>query len=69
MEKPLKQVLAESMIGRTFRFKCPCLIAIDDEGTIKDYEISDNEILFIVDFHGKIVRIGENHPNMLLSSI
>lgn len=69
MEQPLKHILAESLKGRTYNFKCSCILPIDDIGTIKDYEIVNNEILFIVDFHGKIVRIGENHPNMLLSPV
>lgn len=69
MEEPIKEILAKSLIGQTFHFTCSCILPIDDIGTIKDYEIVNNEILFIVDFHGKIVRIGENHPNMFLTEI
>lgn len=69
MEKPIKNVLADSLKGKTYRFKCSCIIPIDDVGIIKDYEIVNNEILFVIDFHGKIVRLGENHPNLTLSSI
>ena len=39
---------------------------MDFFGYIKDYEINDNEIIFLIDHKGKIVRIGENHPNMYI---
>jgi hypothetical protein len=39
---------------------------MDFFGYIKDYEISNNEIIFLIDNKGKIVKIGENHPNMYI---
>lgn len=69
MEKSIKQTLAESMKGNKYHFRCTCIVPINDDGVIKDYEIKNNEILFLVDFNGKIVKIGENHPNMYLTKI
>jgi hypothetical protein len=37
---------------------------MDIIGKIVDYEIINNEILFIVNSSGKIIKIGENHPNL-----
>ena len=42
---------------------------LDFIGTIKDFEIVDNEIIYIIDVGGKVVRIGENHPNMVVEKI
>lgn len=57
------------MIGKTFRFACDCLMPIDVVGVVKDFEISNNEIIFIVDANGKYIKIGENHPNMTIYPI
>ena len=66
---PLKKYLAKLLIGKTFRFTCDCLIPIDVVGVVKDFEISNNEIIFIVDVNGKYIKIGENHPNMTIYPI
>ena len=42
---------------------------MDVDGVVRDYELSQNEIIFIVDVGGKLIRIGENHPNMKISHI
>lgn len=59
-----KQYIAKQLIGKKLHFKCDCLFKIDHIGIIKDYEIKANEIIFIVDVNGKIIKIGENHPNL-----
>lgn len=64
MEESLKDYIGKMMIGKRFRFLCRCIISMDITGTIKDYEISSNEIIFLVDVDGKIIKIGENHPNL-----
>ena len=60
----IKDYIAKKLIGEKLHFKCDCLFNIDVIGTIKDYEINNNEIIFIVDADGRIIKIGENHPNM-----
>lgn len=59
-----KKYIAEQLVGKTLHFKCDCLIPLDHTGTIIGYEISGNEILFVVNVGGKIIKIGENHPNL-----
>ena len=49
MEESLKDYIGKMMIGKRFRFLCNCIISMDVTGTIKDYEISSNEIIFFVD--------------------
>ena len=64
-----KQYIAKQLIGKKLHFKCDCLFKIDHIGIIKDYEIKANEIIFIVDVNGKIIKIGENHPNLQVIAI
>ena len=59
-----KEYIAKEFIGKRVHFKCDCLFPLDHVGMIKDYEINNNEIVFIVDVGGKIIKIGENHPNL-----
>ena len=59
-----KKYIAEQLIGKTLHFRCDCLIPLNHTGTIVGYEISSNEILFTVNVDGKIIKIGENHPNL-----
>ena len=59
-----KDYIAKAFIGRRVHFKCDCLFPLDHVGVIKDYEINSNEIVFIVDVGGKIIKVGENHPNL-----
>lgn len=64
MNETFKDYIGESLKGHKLRFKCDCLVPLDVTGTIKDYEIISGEIIFIVDVNGKIIKIGENHPNL-----
>lgn len=64
-----KKYIAEQLINHKIHFKCNCLFPIDHIGVIKDYEIIQNEIIFLVDLDGKIIKIGENHPNLLVKHI
>ena len=66
---PFKSYIAQQLIGRKLHFSCDCLMNINVYGIIKDFEISNNEIIFIVDVNGKYIKIGENHPNMLVKPI
>ena len=69
MEEPLKDYLAKQMLGKHLHFHCDCIVSMDVDGVVRDYELSQNEIIFIVDVGGKLIRIGENHPNMKISLI
>lgn len=34
-----------------------------------DYELNNNEIVFIIEYNNKTIKIGENHPNLLIEEI
>ena len=61
-----KEYIAKQLIGKRLHFICECMMRIDVRGVVVGYEISHNEILFLVDVNGKIIKIGENHPNMTI---
>lgn len=69
MEEPLKDYLAKQMLGKRLHFHCDCIVSMNVDGIIRDYELNGNEIIFIVDVDGKLIKIGENHPNMKISRI
>ena len=64
MNETFKDYIGKSLKDHKLRFKCDCLVPLDVIGVIKDYEIISGEIIFIVDVNGKIIKIGENHPNL-----
>lgn len=59
-----KNFIAEQLIGKKLHFKCDCLFPLNHIGIIKDYEIVNNEILYIVEVNNKLIKIGENHPKL-----
>ena len=61
-----KNYIAKQIIGKRLRFKCDCIMKLDVAGIVVDYEIKDNELVFLVDVNGKIISIGENHPNLMV---
>lgn len=64
-----KNYLAQQLKGKTLHFKCECIFPFDKVGTIKDWEIVNNEIIFLVDVGGKIIKLGENHPNLQVENL
>lgn len=64
-----KSYIAQTLIGHHLHFKCECLMNIDVKGKIVDYEIINNEIVFIIDVGGKLIRLGENHPNLNVNAM
>ena len=64
---PIKSYLADSLVDKQVHFRCDCLLNIDVIGTVKGWKINNNEILWEVHTqNGKIITIGENHPNMYI---
>lgn len=59
-----KNYIASQLIGKKLHFICDCLIPLDHIGIVRDFEINGNEIIFIIDIGGKLIKIGENHPNL-----
>ena len=64
-----KTYIAKQLVGTSLRFKCDCVFPMDIEGTIKDYEIVDGEIIFKVLTDNKIISIGLNHPKMMVKPL
>lgn len=64
-----KKYIASKLLGQKLHFNCDCLIGIDVVGTVVDYEIYRDEIIFLIDVDGKIIKIGENHPHMRVASM
>lgn len=65
----IKDYIAKEFIGRELHFYCDCLFKLDHIGCIKDYEIINNEIIFIVDVDGRLIKIGINHPNLQVIAV
>ena len=62
---PIKTYLAETMVGKRVHFRCDCVLNIDVVGVVKGWSLYQNEILWDVLLdNGKLIKIGENHPNM-----
>lgn len=66
---PIKKFIAEIFLGNTYHFKCDCIIPIDVVGTVKDYDISSNEIVLLVDIGTKIIHIGLNTTSLVISPV
>lgn len=66
---PIKQYIAEQFIKNTYHFTCDCLIPLDVIGTVKDYNISNNEIVLIVSVNNKIIHIGLNTPSLYIEQV
>jgi hypothetical protein len=60
----VKQYIAEQFINKTFHFKCDCLVPLDIVGLVKDYNISNSEIILLVSVNNKIIHIGLNTPSL-----
>ena len=61
-----KRYIASQIIGKKLRFQCDCIMKMDIAGTVVDYELISNEIVFSVDVNSKIIKIGENHPDLYI---
>lgn len=61
----IKSYLAETLVGKRVHFQCDCILKIDVIGSIKGWSLHNDEILWdVLTDNGKIIKIGENHPNM-----
>lgn len=64
-----KKYIGSQLIGKKLNFHCDCAIQFDVTGTIVDYEIVRNELVFMVEADGRIIQIGENHPNLEIKQL
>lgn len=66
---PIKQYIANMFIGKTFHFKCDCVIPIDVIGTVCDTTITQYEIVLLVNTNNKIIKIGLNTPSLIIEEL
>ena len=65
----IKDYIGKLFVGKSYHFKCDCIISIDIKGIVKDFEISNNEIILLVEYNNKIIHIGLNTPSLLIEDI
>ena len=62
---PIKTYIADSLVGKRVHFQCECIMNIDVKGIVRDWSLYQDEIIWNVFLdNGKMIKIGENHPNM-----
>lgn len=67
---PIKTYIADTLVGKRLHFKCDCLLNIDVFGTVKGWSLYQGEIIWdICTDNGRIIKIGENHPNMFIDEL
>ena len=66
---PIKEFIGKMFIGKSFHFMCDCIIPINITGTVKDFEISNNEVILLVSHADKILHIGLNTPSLTVEEV
>ena len=66
---PIKEYIAKQFINNTYHFTCNCVIPIDVIGIVKDYTITNNEIILLVMTNDKTIRIGLNAASLQIEPI
>ena len=67
--KPIKNYIAEQFLNNTYHFICDCIVPLDVIGTVKDYEITGNEIVLIVSVSNRIFHIGLNTSSLQIEAL
>lgn len=65
----VKEYIAQQFLNDTYHFKCDCIVPLDIVGIVKDYEISGNEIVLLVESQSKMLHIGLNTPNLFIEEL
>ena len=67
---PIKTYMADTLVGKRLNFKCECLLNIDVVGIVKSWSLYQGEIIWdVYTDSGKLIKIGENHPNMFIDEL
>ena len=64
-----KEFVAKQFLNKNIRFKCDCIIPLDITGKVINFYLEKNEIIYIIESNNKIIKIGENTPNLMVSFI
>lgn len=63
--KSIKTHIGEMLFNKKVHFYCNCIMNIDVTGIVKGWKVVSNEVIWEVELsNGKMIKIGENHPNM-----
>lgn len=55
-------------LNKDVHLTCDCIIGLDVVGTVVNYEIVGSEIVYVLSTAGgKLVRVGENTPDLKIS--
>lgn len=67
---PIKTYIANMFIGKTYHFKCDCIMPIDVTGEVKDAETIGSEIVLLVDTGShKLLHIGLNTSSLVVEEV
>jgi hypothetical protein len=64
-----KEFVAKQFLNKTVRFKCDCIVPLDITGKVINFYLEKNEIIYIIESQDKIVKIGENTPNLIVEVV
>jgi hypothetical protein len=64
-----KEFVAKQFLNKTVRFKCDCIVPLDITGKVINFYLEKNEIIYIIETNNKIVKIGENTSNLMVSFV
>lgn len=64
-----KEFVAKQFLNKTVRFKCDCIAPLDVAGKVINFYLEKNEIIYIIETNNKIIKIGENTPNLMVSFV
>lgn len=64
-----KEFVAKQFLNKTVRFKCDCIVPLDVTGKVINFYLEKNEIIYIIESQNKIIKIGENTPNLMVSFV
>lgn len=64
-----KEYIINHFKGRKVRFLSDCVARFEAIGTVVDTENNGSEIIYIVDVGGKLVKVGENTPKLMIDFV
>ena len=64
-----KEYIINQFKGRKVRFLSDCVAKLEITGTVVDTENNGSEIIYIVDVGGKLLKVGENTPKLMIDFV
>ena len=65
----IRDYIGKSFVGKRLHLKCDCIFGIDITGPCISYEISNNEIILILEVKNKHIPIGLNTPKLQIEVV